>query len=678
MSVFLRHQRAAFAAGLLLRLVLLVGVPVTYSEWFLPIIVHAATAGTIDPWTSFLAAGGPAVAFPYGPIYLAVFAPLTALFSLISPRAAAAGLGLTVLALDLGLFAVLRRFVQKSRAWLVTYAYWLSPIVIYVCYWHGQLDVLPVLILSVSLLLLSRQRFKSAGLMLGLATAAKLSMAIAIPFVWMYVAAARRLRNRAAHLVLATLFGAATLAPFLVSPAFRQMVLGTPEREKAFSLAMSLGGDHVYIMPLVLAALVLTAWRLRRLNFNVLFCLIGVAFFVLFLLTPASPGWALWLMPFLVVHLSRVGSTGWMAAAAFSGLFVLFQLLTSTGAVLPFGGGTALSAPAHVRNMLLSLSFASGGMVAFQMLQYGLLRDPFFRTTREPLAIGVAGDSGAGKDTLAAALTGLFGANATALISGDDYHSWDRHKPMWRALTHLNPAANDLRRFSNHIVSLKSGYPIEVPHYDHVTGRMTKPRRVEPTDVIIGSGLHALYTPELLAAFDLRIFLDMDDKLRTFLKLRRDVQDRRHSPDAVLASLRKRQSDSERYIRPQAEAADLILSLAPLDPRDIADPLGGGRAVRMGLRVSTQSAGPLEGVTRLLIGVMGMQVTPCDAYPQRAAIEVIGEPSAQDVATASRVLLPMMADYLAIEPQWSGGTLGLMQLVVLDQLNQRLVLGRGS
>ena len=31
-------------------------------------------------------------------------------------------------------------------------------------------------------------------------------------------------------------------------------------------------------------------------------------------------------------------------------------------------------------------------------------------------------------------------------LSGDDYHLWDRQKPIWQVMTHLNPT-NDLRDF---------------------------------------------------------------------------------------------------------------------------------------------------------------------------------------------------------------------------------------
>ena len=675
--MFSQREWQVLGAGLMTRLVLLlVAVPVTYSEWFLPFVTHVAAFRSLDPWTHFLADGGTVRAFPYGPLYL-IFLPLTALGGLLGPRGAAFGMGLTVLVLDVLLLLTLRRIAPADRKPQVTLAYWLSPIVIYVCYWHGQLDVLPVLLLTLALALLRERRFQGAGGALGLATAAKMSMGLAIPFVWIYAIAARRLRSRAPRLIAATCLGTATLLPFLFSSGFRQMVLRTPESGKIFSLAIVYGDLTVYVTPLVLAGLVLAAWRIRRFNFDILFSLIGVAFFVVFLLTPASPGWSLWLVPFLVVHLSRSNRSAWALALVFSALFVMFHLLTSSGAG-PALALSRLSIEPRTLNLLLSLYLASGGIIAFQMLQNGLSRNPFYLATRTPLTLAIAGDSGAGKDTLAEALQQLFGKAATAMISGDDYHSWDRHKPMWRALTHLNPAANNLRRFNSDVLTLRAGRSIAVAHYDHRIGRMTKPHRVDATDVIIASGLHALHSPELVHALDLGIFMAMDEDLRLYLKIRRDVLVRGYSLEAVRASLRKRESDSARYIRPQVENAHLILSLVPLDPGELADPLGNTRDIQMALRIEAGAASDLTQLQRVLIGVGGMDVLPHVPANDRVGIEVIGSPKASDIATAAEALMPEMADYLAIQPQWTAGLVGIMQLAVLDQLGQRLALRRGS
>jgi uridine kinase len=673
LALLARHDRTAFMAGAILRLALLFLVtPVTYQTWFVPFLSQTPPSALLDPWSAFLRQGGDPLAFPYGPIYVLCFWPLTWLGSLISPAAAALGLGATVLALDFLLYRALRRAVGSDAQAVVTYGYWLSPIVLYVCYWHGQLDTLPVLILTASLLLLQERRFAASGLVLGLAIAAKLSMLISAPFIWIYSLTARRLRGIAPRLILSTFLGLLVLAPFALSPGFRHMVLGTPEKDKVFALALQYGEHAFYVMPMAFAGLVFATWRIRRFNFSILYELIGVGFFVLFLLTPASPGWALWLMPFVVVHLTRTIATGWLLAFGFSFLFVAFHLLTSTGVVVPFAALAWPEPSPRFVNLLLSAYLAAGAAIAFHMLKLGLLDNAYYRMTRRPIAIGIAGDSGTGKDTLADALRDLFGRSSTAMISGDDYHAWDRHKPMWRALTHLDPRANNLRRFGDDVRALCRGRSVQSPHYDHSTGRMTKPRAVRAADVVVASGLHTLHQVDLNDSFDLRIFLAMDDELRRFFKLRRDVRLRGHTLEAVLASIQHREPDCERYIRPQAEAADVILSLVPVNRRQIADPLGAHRAPEMALVVEAAQPLDLTALTRVLLGLVGMRVSTEIAGNGYSRIVVDGSPVSADIAAAAKKLLPQMHDLLALNPQWRPGLTGVMQLVAIELIAQKM------
>lgn len=670
-----RYERSAIIVGAGIRiLMLLLAVPITYSNWFLPFLDFVLRHGGIDPWTGFINSGGTPVAFPYGPLYLMGYLPLVGLGSLISHRFMALGLSLSVLLFDVGLWRVLLRLAGPGRSVIVTYGYWLSPIVIYVCYWHGQLDVLPVLILMLSLLLLREAKYTHSGATLGLAAAAKLSMLLAIPFVWIYVTVPRRLRGAAPRLIVATIAAFVTLVPFGFSSGFRQMVLDTPEKEKLYVLAIPYGDLQFYLMPLAYIGLVFAAWRIRRFNFDILSNFVGIAFFALLLLTPASPGWAMWLIPFIVMHLRRGGLTGWSLTIIFSFLFVAFHLATSSGAV--FSGQYLIDFPAHERvtNLLLSVYLAAAGGLVYQMTAKGVLEDPFYRNSRAPFMIAIAGDSGAGKDTLADSLAGLFGKAGTAVLSGDDYHSWDRHKPMWRALTHLNPRANNLRRFSEDALLARRGYELLVPHYDHKVGRMTKPRVVPSADVVIVLGLHALYLPELQRAADLRIYLAMDEELRRFFKLRRDVHERGHSPAAVYAALAKREADSARYIRPQMEIADIILSLVPADPRQVQAPLTRQSSPAMALIVEASPTNDLSALSMVLISLCGLEITE-QRSGKRAGIRIFGDPTCADIAAAAKVIAPDLFDHLSLKPCWAPGLTGIMQLAILDQISQRQTKG---
>ena len=110
-----------------------------------------------------------------------------------------------------------------------------------------------------------------------------------------------------------------------------------------------------------------------------------------------------------------------------------------------------------------------------------------------------AGDSGAGKDTFADAMSRLFGNHSIVGLSRDDYRLWDRHKPMWQVMTHLNPMANDLEGFSRDLATLTDGERYQARHYDHSIGKMSRLLKIQSNDFII-EGLHNLYLPQLKMA----------------------------------------------------------------------------------------------------------------------------------------------------------------------------------
>ena len=57
------------------------------------------------------------------------------------------------------------------------------------------------------------------------------------------------------------------------------MVLGTPEAQKVFQLALDFGHDlKIYILPVVYLLVMFWIWRLRRMTFEVLLGVLGIVF----------------------------------------------------------------------------------------------------------------------------------------------------------------------------------------------------------------------------------------------------------------------------------------------------------------------------------------------------------------------------------------------------------------
>jgi uridine kinase len=527
-----------FLVGLILRIgMILFLIPDVQSNWFLPFMQSLVAQPTIDPWTQFLdLSGSDPLAFPYGVVMVAFHLPFYLIGHVVDSLASVnffSGLGfrLALLIADyLLLVLLLRLFESKTREVLLLY--WLSPVVLFVNYWHGQTDAIPVVLMALGLLSVSQTRMGRAGLFLSLAVAAKHSMLLVFPFVAIYVFQNKRFRPLLTRFMVGGASGLLLWSlPALFSEGYRTMVLSSPEAGRVFHLSASIGPElSIYLSPLLFLMLLYTIWRMSWISFELLMTILGL------LATPAPAGWFLWIVPFLVAHQVRDGKNNILPVSIFSALLVGYHLLYSSGPVLSvvqINPGEVLSSlgmalPERLQSLWMTALIGFGLVIVVQMVREGIFGNRIFRLGRKPVAIGIAGDSGSGKDTLSLSLAGLFGEHSVVHISGDDYHIWDRQGAMWKTMTPLNPRANRIHEFSQDLVDLSQRKPISCRTYDHETGTFTGPEVRRGNNVLIASGLHALYTQAVSSQYHLRIFLNMSEDLRRFLKTKRDTSDRGH------------------------------------------------------------------------------------------------------------------------------------------------------
>ncbi|NEP56668.1 MAG: phosphoribulokinase [Symploca sp. SIO2G7] len=177
--------------------------------------------------------------------------------------------------------------------------------------------------------------------------------------------------------------------------------------------------------------------------------------------------------------------------------------------------------------------------------------------------IGVAGDSGCGKSTFLRRLTDLFGEEFMTVICLDDYHSLDRKQRKEQKVTALNPKANNFDLMAEQIKALKNGQAIDKPIYNHETGEIDPPERIEPNKVVVIEGLHPMYDERVRALIDFSVYLDISDEVKINWKIQRDMAERGHRYEDVLASINARRPDFEAYIEPQKEHADVVIQILP-------------------------------------------------------------------------------------------------------------------
>lgn len=666
-------KQPLFIAGLALRLALIIGISAKpVEQWYVPFLEHSLSL-SLYPWNGWLDSGGDQAAFPYGYMMWLAFLPLSLLGKL-ADLPLVYCYAATLLIADVLLLHILSRmYPDKNR--LLVWIYWVSPIVILATYVLGYNDLIPVLFLTLSYFFIKKLRFKLAGFSMVMAISAKLSMILALPFFLTYFLRNRPFRGLLEKFLVGLGLGTTIfLLPFSLSGSAIKMLFSNLEMGKVYELSLDLGsGVVIYLVPVIYFLVLYSTWRVKRLNFDLLNALSGIAFLAIVLMTTASLGWFIWAIPLLVAYQMMSDRISVVLVTVFSLLYV-FSSLTQMfpGAVVQFFSFDSGGVGFHAQSLIHTLMVVVGLILVIRLWRDAVNHNDYFRLSRKPFVLGVAGDSGSGKDTFVNAIEGLFGVHSVTKVSGDDYHLWDRQKPMWQVMTHLNPMANDLATFTRDVVALVDGKPIHARHYDHATGRMSHPKRIESNDLIIVSGLHALYLPILRKTFDLSVYLDIDEGLRRYFKISRDVKHRGHSLEKVESSFKRREADSNKFIRPQALHADLVMSLKSIHPRLlVGDEIDG--KLRYKLTARSRHGFNEQELVRALVGVCGLHIDMI--YSEDTAeveLTIEGDVSADDVAMAAKMVCPRVLEFLDIYPQWQDGVTGLMQLVTISHINQAL------
>jgi uridine kinase len=176
-----------------------------------------------------------------------------------------------------------------------------------------------------------------------------------------------------------------------------------------------------------------------------------------------------------------------------------------------------------------------------------------------PVIVGIAGASGSGKTTLALELARALNGIHFPL---DHYYRDLSHLPFAQRVSKNfdEPGIIESSLLARHVGSLKCGEVIERPIYDFAT-YIRIPDRTEAVragEFLIVEGLFALFYPELLPLYDLRVYVDTEDDLCFARRLKRDIEQRGRTEESVRSQYEATvRPASIRYVRPSAANADL-------------------------------------------------------------------------------------------------------------------------
>ena len=295
------------------------------------------------------------------------------------------------------------------------------------------------------------------------------------------------------------------------------------EAARIYAVFLGYGSElKLFLLPAVYILALYLTWRLQRITLDLFIITIGLGFFALLLFLPPAPGWFLWIIPFIVFYQLRSRGDYLLTIVPYFALFMIYNLMYSSGAdlsLLNLSMGRPISQTlglesSRFQSLLFTLLQAAGLLVCLRMYTYGIARNSYYRKGGRPLIVGIAGDSGSGKDTLFFSLRNLLGPESVSNVSGDDYHKWERNHPMWASKSQLNPRSNNLSRLTHDVFTLAEGWPILRPHNEHRVGNSTNSNKISCADVVFVTGLHSLYVKRLRQRLDLKIYLDCDEQLR--------------------------------------------------------------------------------------------------------------------------------------------------------------------
>lgn len=638
-------------------------------NFFIPFIDRAILNFGQNPWSL-----SPPEYFPYGSfLFLCLYVPKSLLYlifgqaSLGSSMLSLFGIKISLFIFDLLLFWVLSRLAFGARD-KVVFFYWLNPILFYITYVYGQLDVVSMSLCLASLFLLFKNRISWASVFFALSLASKFHVILLAPFIAAYLWNRFFLKEALTKILQSSLIVCGTFLigflPLYFSSHMDYATTSSPEALRIFSAKLIYNDQSSIFIGLLLVFL-----TLGRLIFSTQITqkglIYGCGFLlgVLLLITDPMPGWYFWVVPFLALFYVHYPGTPRLLMLAIGGAYFNYFVFS------PY-----LNYNIFFKN--ISLTLLQTSLLALLLVVYfiAIKKESPIRNRLKPILVGLGGDSGAGKNHISQLIQNILNPKNCDMIEGDNYHRWERGHRNWQNLTHLNPQANDLSKLHEHAKNISHGLSIEQHHYDHQTGRFTEPHLFNPAKTIIVQGLHSLYLKGLRESLDLKIFLNPSENVRLYWKIKRDVKERGHTLEAVLTAIEKRKADSLLHIQPQKEKSDWIIEI-DWDGDFNWTSWNDSHSPSLKIKYTFYND---ENLTELIQELQNHKVQVLSEYPDdgkdRVIVSVTGFLSKEQISSIAHKVFPNLRSLTRsrTEPQFNGGYDGFHQLFFLSLLRKRV------
>lgn len=182
---------------------------------------------------------------------------------------------------------------------------------------------------------------------------------------------------------------------------------------------------------------------------------------------------------------------------------------------------------------------------------------------QKPVVFGVAGGTASGKTTVANSILHSVGASQVAYLPHDAYYRDMPHLPFEERarLNYDHPDSLETDLLVEHVYSLISGKPVEVPVYDFTEHRRTSQTTfVNPCPLVLVEGILIFTNRALRRQMDIKVYVDTDADVRFIRRLVRDMEERGRSLDSII----KQYMETVRpmhleFVEPSKRYADVII-----------------------------------------------------------------------------------------------------------------------
>jgi uridine kinase len=395
-------------------------------------------------------------------------------------------------------------------------------------------------------------------------------------------------------------------------------------------------------------------------------------FLVFIMLISPSPGWFVWIVPFVSAIFIKRGKEEPLNVASYSVLTigcVIFSIFFFRSEIVDLrflGHAIQFKIDNPIwRNYGFTVLEAILFALLVYVYRYGVKSNAIYRMD-QAIVIGIAGDSSTGKSTLLEDIRNLVSRERLVELEGDGDHKWERGSQKWQELTHLNPKANFLHRQAEQIIALKNHKHVDRIDYDHTTGKFTAPQRVRSNDIIVLSGLHAFYLPISRKAIDLKIYLEVEENLRRHWKICRDTKYRHHDLSHTIRQIESRMDDARKYIHPQKQFADMVLEYFSDSQYTVGDPTANPE-VR--LKILLNANINLDPILRFLDDKKATYEHDYDEDLRNQWLVLPAGLDYHELLERSDEWIENLEELVGNAIQWQNGVRGLVQLIIALHLS---------